>query len=483
MKSDKLSILQISPGIMSAIVFLVASILSRGMGLITTPIFTRIMTPEEIGVVTTFTSWYSLLMSVTTLSLTSGGYTIGLNDFSEDRDNYVSSVLILTSILAWGFCVVFLFAPTFWADVFQLPIGLVILMLVGLVFEPAKSLWMSKQRFEYKYKLSGMVSVSCAVLSAVLAVIAVEKNEVSHCLTSPEARLYATYLVPFVVSIIIWINTFVKGKRPFNVGYWKFSLRLSLPLVGYSIASQILSTSDRIMIDRLVGKREVGIYGIIYTVSSLSLMIWSAINGSFEPYLYHNIGKKNDKIRKMSNTILVLYAIFEIMLVLCAPEIVKILATEEYYEAIYLMPPISAGVFFIAVANMYSDIFIYLKDTKFIMICAGVASFINIALNYVFINKYGYIAAAYTTFISYIVMASLLIIAVKIKYEQRSGSKFDLYDNRIILMISTITVVVSLLCVLVYDYLIIRIMLFIVLAAVASVLWRRQSMKRNSYRN
>jgi O-antigen/teichoic acid export membrane protein len=472
MKFDKLSFPPISHEVMSAMVFLVASVLSRGMGLITTPIFTRIMTPEEIGVVTTFTSWYSLLMSITTLSLTSGGYTIGLNDFSEDRDNYVSSVLMLTSIFAGGFCVVFLFAPTFWKDVFQLSTGLVILMLVGLIFEPAKSLWMARQRFEYKYKLSGVVSVSSAVLSAVLAILAVKGSKDLNCLTASEARLYATHSVSFIVAIIIWVCTFVKGNRPFNVGYWKFSLRLSLPLVGYSIASQILSTSDRIMIDRLVGKREVGIYGIIYTVSSLSLMVWSAVNGSFEPYLYRNIGKKNGRIRRLSSTILILYAIFEIMLVLCAPEIVKILATEEYYEAIYLMPPISAGVFFIAIANMYSDIFVYLKDTKFIMICSGIAAFINISLNYVFINIYGYIAAAYTTLISYIVMALLLIIAVRIKYEQKNRSKFDLYDNRIILSVSTITVVVSMFCALVYDYPILRFLLFIVLVVVALGLWR-----------
>ena len=121
---------------------------------------------------------------------------------------------------------------------------------------------------------------------------------------------------------------------------------------------------------------------------------------------------------------------------------------------------------------MYSDIFVYLKDTKFIMICSGIAAFINISLNYVFINIYGYIAAAYTTLISYIVMALLLIIAVRIKYEQKNRSKFDLYDNRIILSVSTITVVVSMFCALVYDYPILRFLLFIVLVVVALGLWR-----------
>lgn len=482
MNLKKVSISKVPVGVKSALGFFVAVVLSRGIGLITTPIFTRLMTPEEIGVVTTFTSWYSLLMSITTLSLTSGGYTIGLNDFSEDRDNYVSSVLFLTSIFAGAFCIVFLIAPTFWANLLQLPMGLIILILVGVMFEPAKSLWMSRQRFEYKYKLSGIMSIFCSVLSAVLAVIAVRGANLSNKISASEARLYATYSVQFIVSIVIWINTFYKGRKPTNVAYWKFSLKLSLPLVGYAIASQILSTSDRIMIGRLVGQREVGIYGIIYTVSSLSLMIWTAVNGSFEPYLYQNIGKKNDEIRKISSRILVLYGIFEVMLVLCAPEIVKILATEEYYEAIYLMPPISAGVFFIAIANMYSDIFVYLKDTKFIMICTAIAATINVVSNYIFISAYGYAASAYTTLASYIVMALLLVIAVKKKYEKKSEKKFDLYDNRKILIVSIIVVAISMACVFIYDYIVLRIILFIVLASVALIGWKRvkkQKFKKN----
>lgn len=79
---------------------------------------------------------------------------------------------------------------------------------------------------------------------------------------------------------------FLKGKCFYSSKYWKFSLQLSLPLIGYSIASQILSVSDRLMISKMVGNSAVGVYSTLYTVSSLSLMVWTAINASFEPYLY-----------------------------------------------------------------------------------------------------------------------------------------------------------------------------------------------------
>lgn len=54
------------------------------------------------------------------------------------------------------------------------------------------------------------------------------------------------------------------------------------------------------------------------------------------------------------------YAIVAALLTFFAPEIVRTLATEEYYEAIYIMPPIAGGVFLTCVSNMYSNIMIWL---------------------------------------------------------------------------------------------------------------------------
>ena len=69
--------------------------------------------------------------------------------------------------------------------------------------------------------------------------------------------------------------------------------------------------------------------------------------------MYQNIEKKENKIKELSLALMGAYAIIAVMLTFLAPEIVKILATKEYYEAIYIMPPIAAGVFLTSVSNMY----------------------------------------------------------------------------------------------------------------------------------
>ena len=112
------------------------------------------------------------------------------------------------------------------------------------------------------------------------------------------------------------------------------------------------------MISHYVGNSAVGIYSLLYTVSSISLIIWNAINSSFVPYLYQNMDKKEKKyqIQNLATGLLAAYALFAIAITFFAPEMVKILATKEYSEAVYIAPPIAAGVFLTSVSHMYSNV-------------------------------------------------------------------------------------------------------------------------------
>lgn len=449
-------IISIPAGFKSAIVYLFATVFTRGLAIITTPIFTRIMTTDQVGMVNLYSSWYSMITVVSTLALTSGGFSIALREFEKERDQYVSSVLSLTSIVAIGLALVYSFSITFWNDVTGLPTHLMLLLLFGLLVAPARDFWLSRQRFEYRYKLSGTVTVFSAIFASGLAVAAVlYANNIGYS-DIASVRLFANYFIIYGVAFIIWLSIFWQGRCFYSSKYWRFSLQLSLPLIGYSIASQILSVSDRMMISKMVGNSAVGIYGTLYTVSSLSLMVWMAINSSFEPYLYQNMENPKSKIKKLSMSMLGMYSLAAILLVYLAPEIVRILATEEYYKGIYIMPPVAGGVYFIAVSNLYSDILVYLKRTKLIMVSSAIAATLNVILNYIMIEMYGYMAAAYTTLLSYVVMAVLLSIWANREFKKHITEVDFVYDNKLILAMSIVTLVISLFAISVYDYGIVR---------------------------
>lgn len=431
------------------------------------------MTTDQIGVVNIYNSWYSLISAFATLSLTSGGFAVAMKDYSDRRDEYESSILTLTSIVAIVIALIYAIAPMFWQKMLGLPNALIILMLIGFLFAPARDFWLSRQRYEYKYKLAGAVSVLTAIVATFASIFAVIFVSNRHFEETSLVRLFSNYIIIYGVAAVIWIYILLKGKKFYCKEYWKMSLAISIPLIGYNIAGQVLNVSDRMMIGRLVNNSAVGIYGTLYTVSSLSLLVWQAINASFVPYLFQNIDKKEHNIKQISNMLLEAYAVIAVLLTFFAPEIVKILATKEYYEAIYIMPSIAAGVFFTSYANLYSNIAVYYKESKYVMYPAIVAAILNLVLNYVFIKMFGYMAAAYTTLFSYIILAILQVIWSAKVCKENNNEINNIYDNKRMLLLAIVTTVVSLMAIPLYSNTFVRYLFIAIGIVVASIIVRR----------
>lgn len=456
----------------SAIVYTAATLFSRGLAIITVPIFTRLMSTDQIGVVNLYNSWYALISAIATLSLTSGGYMVAMKEYPDKTDQYQSSVLTLTSIIAAVIAAVYFAFPKTWNAFIGLPSGLIILMLIGFFFAPARDFWFLRQRYAYQYKLAGLVSVGSALAASALSVVAVLYISRNGTGSTAEGRLFANYFVLYGVSAVIWIATMVKGKTFYNREFWTLSLSLSLPLVGYSLAAQVLNVSDRMMIGRMVSNSAVGIYSTLYTVSSLSLMIWQAIHSSFVPYLFQNLEDKTRGPKKVATQLMLVYAGAAVLLTYLAPEIVRILATDAYYEAIYIMPPIAAGVFFTAFANLYSDIAVYYKKTKYVMYPAVIAAFANVGLNYIFIHAYGYMAAAYTTLFSYILMALFQGIWVRKLCKENNMEGSSVFEDRKMIFIAGVTTILCLLGIVLYRFYIVRYFLVGLMAVKGVILFR-----------
>ena len=64
-----------------------------------------------------------------------------------------------------------------------------------------------------------------------------------------------------------------------------------------------------------------------------------------------------------------------------APEVVRILAPNEYFEAIWVIPPLATSVFFIFLYTLFANIEFYYEENKFIMIASIIAAILNIILN------------------------------------------------------------------------------------------------------
>lgn len=454
----------------SGVVYTFSSLMSKGVIFLTLPVFTRIMPTDEIGIVNLYSSWYGIISIFSTLSLTSGGYLLALKEYSNFKDEYDSSMVFATSITTFIVAICVVCFGSIFPDIIHLPVSLIILMFIGLLFNPALDFWISRQRYEYKYKNSAIVIFLSTIIASFISIYAVLFWNSSLFQTLAEKRLWANNIILYSVAGIFWVKALIKGKTLFNKKFWKFSIGLSLPLMGHCLSMQILNTSDRIMIANMVGDSEVGLYGTIFSLSTLILIVWNAINSSFIPYLFKNIEnlEKGYQIRINSNIIISLFSMVTVLFSYLSPEIIKIIGSHEYYEARYLMPPIAVGVSLISISNMYSNVLIYVKQTKVIFYASSLAAISNIALNYLLIPKYGYQIAAYTTLVSHLLLVLIEgYVAVHV-YKTYYNRPF-IFDNFSFVMIFTLTLLISMCALLLYEYDMLRLSVVAVLIIVALV--------------
>ena len=132
------------------------------------------------------------------------------------------------------------------------------------------------------------------------------------------------------------------------------------------------------MIQNMVGESEVGIYSVAYSIGMLVQLFTNAINNSLTPWMYENLNRKDYKnIRRNVNAILLFLGGVIVGLCFFVPELVKIFGSEEYYSAIYVVPPVAASVYFIFLYNVFAIPQMYYEKQKFMSVASIAAAILN----------------------------------------------------------------------------------------------------------
>jgi O-antigen/teichoic acid export membrane protein len=377
--------------------FTVCNIIPKGISLFTAPIYIRLLTTEQYGLSSIYGTWHGILSIFATLYLEAGVFSVGMVQYDNDRDTYASAMQGLsTTITAILFVGYILFREKI-NSIINLPTILMLLMFAQCFFSPAYGFWSNRQRFEYKYHALIAVMLFMMILSPVIAIVCIQRT-----IHKGEAFVVGIFGTQVVFFISFYIRNFLKGKRYFNKEYWKFALKFNLPLIPHYLSYIVLGQVDRIMIDRIVGRGQTGIYSLAYNFSFAISVVVNGINASFSPWILQALkAKRYINIKKTSNILTVFFAVIALMFIAVAPEIIYIITTPAYYEAIWIIPPVTISAYLIFVFSMPGGLLFYFAETRFIMIASTVGALCNIILNFLCIKRYGYLAAGYTTFISY----------------------------------------------------------------------------------
>lgn len=444
----------------AAVWFVVCNVVNKGISLLATPILTRIMSPEQYGTFSVFQSWVAIATIFCTLNLFGAAYSRGRLDYKESVPAFESSLLTLSTTLTLAFFLVFCAAPGFWSELMGLTPFLVVLLFVEILFTSATAFWSARQRFEYRYRALVIVTIATNVFSLAMGILAILSTD-----AKVEARVVMDVVAKGVPGLILLVAIIAKGRCFFNKEYWKYGIMFTLPLLPHFLSHYVLSQSDRLMISAMVDNSAAAFYSVSYSISMALVIVVTAINDSYAPYTYQELDKgRIEGVRKNGYAILALVGALTVLVMSFSPEILALFAGPEYSEAVAIIPPLSASVFFIFMYSMVSNLEYFYKKTQMIAVASVVAAVLNIILNLVFIPVFGYMAAAWTTLVAYIALAFMHgLFSFRICKKKMNG---QVYSVRVLFLFGAAVAAVSVCMLFVLGMPIVRYLIVIVVSAV-----------------
>lgn len=473
MQNKKLGVISkkyssINLAVKAGIWFTICNILQRGIQLIVTPLYTRLLTTEEYGEYGVFITWLNLLMIFGTLNISGGIYYNGLIKDEKEVKSYTSSLQLLSLICTIiTYCFLFLIRFLF-PNLIRMSYTYIFMMFIYTLVYPAIEFWSAQHRVNYNYKPILIVTLISAFVAPTVGVVLVKYANLGAF-----GVIVGFVLTNDLINGTIYIINLIKGHFRIDINDWKQTLRFSVPLIPHYLSQVVLGQFDRIMISFFCGEAKAGIYTLAYQVGLTMSILTTGINNVFTPWVYQRIraGEYNS-LKKVTNALLVFFLIVTIAIILVSPEVILILGTAEYQEAIWVVPPVMISSFVMFSYCAFGTVLFYYEDTKRVSFSTAVGAALNVVLNAVFIPKCGYIAAGYTTLVSYLLIFTFYYFFMRSRCSKEEIGR--LFDAKRIVEMICLLMTFSGVSLLLYNSFVIRYIL--VLSLVIGMILKRKAL-------
>ena len=374
--------------------YTVSGFLTRAIGFITIPIFTRILTKEQIGNFSVYASWQSIFVIICGMEIYN---TINRARFDykgeKQFDSYITSCLLLSTGVTAVVFVLYLLFPQLFYRFLLIDHKYMIIMFLYLFTFPAYSMFQMKQRVKYKYKLSAGIAFVLVVSSSLLAVV------LASCLTDDRlfGRIFGQYIMYIIVGFVFYL-LLIRKSLAVKPDYFKYALRIGLPLVFSFLGSSILLSSDNFVVKHMCTDVQVSYLALTHSAAHIILLLVQMLNSAWAPWLYDKLNNKQyPSIRKTYKVYVWLIIAGTFGVLLLGPELILILGGRQYHEAVYILPAnILSGVFTVLTANMV-DVETFHYKPRYAAIITGAVAVINVLLNIAGVYLWDYRAVCYVT--------------------------------------------------------------------------------------
>lgn len=421
--------------------YILGGILIKGIAFITTPIFSRLMTPEEFGALNAYLSYESILVVLIGFQFAGclKNAKIKYADIPNGMNSFFSDVIVLLLIHSG---ISFVIVNTFSKYIIALT-GIESRLLLNLIIincfgNAVLTVYNSFVSLEYQYKKYVAISVFNALANVALSLLlifTVLNNDRSM------ARILG-YVIPYMlISIYLLINAFRKSRPNLHTikTNSKFAYRFCAPLILNGFAEIMLIQYSKLSVDRNCGTAALGVYSLAYNVYSIIATVKLGIDYVVGPFYFDkrssgNSGELRNIFRIYSRSL----ALISVFVMFFTPEIVKILGGTAYYDARMSAIPLIAVSYFSFLCYILSQEEYFVQKTYIVSGVSTCAMLLNILLCNIFASKFEAIGVAYCTLASFVVMFLLHFVAIKYFLKSQSFQWLGMFVDGIFVTLMSI---------------------------------------------
>ncbi len=388
----------------SSIIYTIGNVLPQIIGFAFLPIYSRAMSVEDFGIVSSMEVLSSIIAIFMSVSLDRASQRLYFS--KEINKKELLSTLYYTSIVCALFMFLILYLFRFYLEMIYSNISynpyimLCIITTFFNVFSLIPSIYYqlaNKPKLFILFKLGKFISQIGLIIGFV---VIYEQGALG--------QLYALLITSI---IFIPISLFVAIKNfgfSFKFSLLKEALQYSWPFMPTLLISWVLNMSDRVFIENYLGMEDLGIYSMAYKISMVFSVFTSSFAMAFIPY-FHRLAEVGDKskaeLKKNINYAILGYIFLFFSACFLSKDVVNVFLSDSYSKSINIIIILLTAHLFSAIMGISSVLYILQsKRSKLNLQVAMLSAVINVILNFILIPKFGIYGAAIATLLSMLIL-------------------------------------------------------------------------------
>ena len=383
--------------------------ISRAIGALGTPIFTRLLTPAEYGIYPLYSTWLGVISVFVTLEITGASMYRALQRHKDDTERFVGAALGLILTLFAFFSLIYELFGAFFNRFTGLSSAITRLMLLQILASEVIALYTARARFEYRYKTVAAINILTSLGIPALAIYLICAVGIRA-----EGRILASSLTLAIVALPLALRMLGNARSLYSREAWRYILVHSLPLLPHYFSMTLILKVGEITVSRIYGAVALGKFSVALSVGMSLTVVTGGVLSALSPWMLRRMRcGELQKIRELLLLLVRLVSLVTLAMLAVAPEITAVLASPTFRSALPAVYPIALSVIptFLSAALMSGSV--YFEKSGFSALPSIAAAALSTVLSLTLLPLVDYRYLGVFILLSYTLLAALNVLTFK----------------------------------------------------------------------